>query len=545
MSLIFYALEASELKSKYMDSGQILRFSAIECDDELNITMIHDLICKPRADINPDPIAINAFKIDLKEYLKKGMLEYEFAKSIHRIMSKPNVDYMGFQSSSYDDERLRRLFHRNLLNPYSPELAKGNSKYDLERSVSTVQALSPQTLPLPENLTRTRSVFPKTSFSDIESCQKLILHLEPDFIDFSLDQEDSWSLGKAKSIMQLYRHLLSKPISHKIHTLSIENRTKHMFLDSMKTESPLILSGYPAHMMSTAFPSKRNRVLMPLTTSSSPVGYYLIDLDDIDIPEQIDELLNTNLNDLNKGMRKGRGEFIMGTPVVHMKINKTPQLMDIKHLNEATLDRLNLLSADEYKKRASWVIEREYDIIKHLAQVEADTFNNKPNPYIDMELYGTPFISFKERDILDRIHNKPFSDWLDYINKSFPKESHAYNMAIEIAKVVIARNARGLLKEKTPDLYREWVQRVISISKNSYLMRHQKEFECRLFRLQTNRSKMDDNIMKGIELFEKKILTPTWNLMKRQAEEKEKAALIDPKYANVRDLVFNTEEPPF
>ena len=147
-----YDCESTGL-SKHHD--QMLQFAGFKVDQELNIIPGSELVLdvKPRPDVVPGPIAFAIHGISIESLLKNGITEWEAAGQIRDwFMDKSGPSMMmGFNSQGYDDEMVRNLFYRTMIDPYEHEWRNGNSRGDVMRLVMLAFALRPETLRWPIN----------------------------------------------------------------------------------------------------------------------------------------------------------------------------------------------------------------------------------------------------------------------------------------------------------------------------------------------------------------------------------------------------------
>ena len=99
------------------------------------------LYCKLPQDYLPDPEACYIHGITPQEVEEKGLSEYEFSLQIQREMSVPGSTVTGYNSIQFDDEFIRYLFYRNLLDPYSREYKNDNSRWDVINLMRAVHDL--------------------------------------------------------------------------------------------------------------------------------------------------------------------------------------------------------------------------------------------------------------------------------------------------------------------------------------------------------------------------------------------------------------------
>ena len=124
---LFYDIETSGLNPAF---DQVLTFACIQTDTDLNELSRETITVKLRPDIVPSPGAFLTHGLTPEE-LEQGIPEYQAAVKIHRLFNTPNTVSIGYNSLGFDDEFLRFLFYRNLLDPYSHQYANGCSRMDL------------------------------------------------------------------------------------------------------------------------------------------------------------------------------------------------------------------------------------------------------------------------------------------------------------------------------------------------------------------------------------------------------------------------------
>jgi exodeoxyribonuclease I len=124
---LFYDLETSGLDPAF---DQVLTFAGIRTDTQLREIDRTSLTIRLRKDIVPSPHAFITHCLH-PEVLTDGMCEYEAARTLHALFNTENTISMGYNSLGFDDEFLRFMFYRNLLDPYSHQYANGCSRADI------------------------------------------------------------------------------------------------------------------------------------------------------------------------------------------------------------------------------------------------------------------------------------------------------------------------------------------------------------------------------------------------------------------------------
>ena len=121
------------------------QFAALRTDTELEaVDEPVVLYCRPALDVLPTPEACLITGITPQEADDRGVPEYEFARRIDALMSRPGTCAVGYNNFRFDDEVTRFLFWRNFLDPYRREYANGNSRFDLIDVLRMTRALRPE-----------------------------------------------------------------------------------------------------------------------------------------------------------------------------------------------------------------------------------------------------------------------------------------------------------------------------------------------------------------------------------------------------------------
>ncbi len=126
-TFLFYDVETSGLNPAF---DQILTFAAIRTDLRFNEINRESVTIQLRRDIVPSPKAFLTHGLTLKE-LSLGINEYEAARKIHRVVNASETISIGYNSLGFDDEFLRFMFYRNLLDPYSHQYSNGCNRMDI------------------------------------------------------------------------------------------------------------------------------------------------------------------------------------------------------------------------------------------------------------------------------------------------------------------------------------------------------------------------------------------------------------------------------
>jgi exodeoxyribonuclease-1 len=143
---LFYDVETSGLNPAF---DQILTFACIRTDLALNEINRQTITIRLRKDIVPSPKAFLTHYLTYEE-LERGMSEYEAALKIHKIVNTPGTISLGYNSLGFDDEFLRFLFYRNLLDPYIHQYGNGCSRMDILPVTVIFKVFHPTSLKWPK-----------------------------------------------------------------------------------------------------------------------------------------------------------------------------------------------------------------------------------------------------------------------------------------------------------------------------------------------------------------------------------------------------------
>ncbi len=144
-TFLFYDLETSGLNPAF---DQVLTFACLRTDLNLNEIDRQTITICLRKDIVPSPKAFLTHGLTHDE-LTTGVNEYQAAQTIHRIFNTPGTISLGYNSLKFDDEFLRFLFYRNLLDPYTHQYSKGCSRMDILPITIIFKLFHPESLKWP------------------------------------------------------------------------------------------------------------------------------------------------------------------------------------------------------------------------------------------------------------------------------------------------------------------------------------------------------------------------------------------------------------
>jgi exodeoxyribonuclease-1 len=126
-TFLFYDVETSGLNPAF---DQILTFACIKTDLDLNEIDRQSITIQLRKDIVPSPKAFLTHGLTFDE-LELGISEYDAARKIHKILNTKDTISIGYNSLGFDDDFLRFMFYRNLLDPYMHQYGNGCYRMDI------------------------------------------------------------------------------------------------------------------------------------------------------------------------------------------------------------------------------------------------------------------------------------------------------------------------------------------------------------------------------------------------------------------------------
>jgi len=139
----FFDVETSGTSS----SDQIIQFGAIGTDENMSIINKTNIFCKLKDDVIPHPMATLTHKISIKDLREKGLDDIEFARAIESVMTQDvSLCNLGYNTLKFDDQKIRELFYKNMMDPYAREWKNFNSRSDIFSLVRMINVLKPKSI---------------------------------------------------------------------------------------------------------------------------------------------------------------------------------------------------------------------------------------------------------------------------------------------------------------------------------------------------------------------------------------------------------------
>jgi exodeoxyribonuclease-1 len=142
---LFYDTETTGLNPCF---DQVLTFACIRTDTELNELDRTTITIRLRKDIIPSPGAFLTHGLSFDE-LESGITEYQAAEKIYELVNTPSTVSIGYNSLEFDDEFLRFMFYRNLMDPYTHQYRNNCSRMDILPVALVFRIFSPDVLNWP------------------------------------------------------------------------------------------------------------------------------------------------------------------------------------------------------------------------------------------------------------------------------------------------------------------------------------------------------------------------------------------------------------
>lgn len=379
-SFYWYDLETFGIDTRY---DRIAQFAGIRTDKNLNVTGEADMFyCQPTFDYLPTPESILITGITPQQCQQNGLLEFEFATRVNDIFSQPKTCVSGYNSVRFDDECVRSLFYRNLMDPYAREYSHGNSRWDLIDLVRATYALRPEGIRWPlredgqpsfrlEDLTAENGLIHESAhdaLSDVRATiqmAQLIKQKQPRLFEYGLKMRDK------DYVKSLLNWDLLQPVVHVSGMIPAERGCVSLFL-------PLALD-----------PRNKNGVIC------------------YDLNFAPDDLLHLSAEDIAARLYTPQDELADGQQRIHLKtihINKIPFVAPINILKNTNTERLGLDEAQcqrHLHQIKAYAAEHQQALIKKIQMVFNQPFDSKTDD-VDCLIYDG-FFSYDERAVFNQI----------------------------------------------------------------------------------------------------------------------------------------------
>ncbi|MEM9601747.1 MAG: exodeoxyribonuclease I [Pseudomonadota bacterium] len=372
-SLFWYDLETT---GRDPARDRILQFAGQRTDLELNpVGPPVNLLCKPPVDVLPDPEAIALTGLSVTQCEARGLGEFDFAKSVLAAFEPAGTCVVGYNSVRFDDEFLRHLFYRNLMDPYAREWQDKRSRWDLIDTVRLCRALRPEGIHWPTD-DNGRATNRLESLSTANALQHTAAH------DALSDVEATLAVAR-----------LLRDRQPRLYDYAFTHRDKHSARQLLAPHNPepcLHISGmYGADQHFCA-------IVAPIAEHpTNPNGILVADLRHAATP-----FLNLDPDAL-RARWFANADTLGSTPRFPVKtvhLNKCPVLAPLSVLRTSDAARLGLNTAVAAKHLSGWLTDTLRDTVHGV--LAAPGFTPADDP--ELQLYSGGFFSGKDRAAMQR-----------------------------------------------------------------------------------------------------------------------------------------------
>lgn len=147
-SLLWYDLETFGTDSAVDPIAQVAW-----CRTNLALEPIEapqSIYCQPPWYCLPDPQASLVTGLTPQQCVRDGVTQRHFADQLLAQLARPETTSAGYNAIRFDDEFVRHLLWRELLDPYAREWQNGNQRFDLLDVVRLTYALRPEGIHWPQ-----------------------------------------------------------------------------------------------------------------------------------------------------------------------------------------------------------------------------------------------------------------------------------------------------------------------------------------------------------------------------------------------------------
>lgn len=367
----------SESTGLNLDFDQILQYAAVRTDENLNIDQnsVMNLLCRPRLDVVPHPQAYLTHHIDIDLLLKNGVSEFEFARRIRNYMlSTPQTVLSGYNTIAYDDEMVRRLFLRQLRDPYEHEYKNGNHRFDVFKLVQLIYAIRPEILAWPT-----------------KDDGSVSMKLDRLTVSNGINHEGAHdALADVLATIDLAR--LIKQSNEKAFHYALSLCNKDHVKSLLLQRKPLL------HVARYGDEFRNSSVIYPLIVDRTNRNKFIC----IDLRADPEELLHLSTDEIRKyrfTKRELLPELSPTIPSVAVQCNKQPLIVEISNNpNSEFLQRFGIdygLCMQRIK-----LLERNNQLKAKLQEAYDVTFDGYTDSFAT--IYSAPFFTDTERDIRAR-----------------------------------------------------------------------------------------------------------------------------------------------
>jgi len=375
-SFLWYDLETFGLDSR---GDRIAQFAGVRTNGKLDIVGERlVLYVKPTPDYLPGPGACLVHGITPQHALEAGISEYELALRLRAEMTRPGTTSVGFNTVQFDDEFVRNLFYRNLLDPYEREWANGCSRWDLIDLARAARDLRPEGLVWPA-----------------DEGGKPLFRLEALAKANGIGHESAHdAMSDVLATIGLARLLLER--QPKLFEWHWKNRGKVALRRLIRLdERPALVHSSAIHTS----PRGCTTLVAPIAFDPEKANHLVA----LDLRFDPAEIIDLPVEELRRRVFTRRDELdVPRLPLVDIQLNKSPFLAEAKVMDPATAERLGIdLGACE-RHRAT--LSKSRELLQKLVAVYS--MQEPPEESLDPDLmiYSGGFFPDEDRERLASAH---------------------------------------------------------------------------------------------------------------------------------------------
>ncbi len=367
-------------------------------------------------DYVPSPQACLVTGITPQETLEKGRPEYEVAKRIYAEWMQPGTCVVGYNNIRFDDEFMRNVFYRNLIDPYVREYANRNSRWDLINVMRAAKDLRPDGIVWPlqddgkpsfrlEELSTANGIAHKNAhdaLSDVEATiglAKLLYDKQPRLFEF------------------LFHHRKKEDVSKLI---DLQRRTPVLYTSAMFSRA----EGCTTAVAPLAVdPLNRNAVLtFDLRFDPTPL---------LELPV---EKLRDRVFTPKEELREER------VPLTPLHINKAPVVAPLNTLDAEAAQRLKL-DYEQIRERQR-LLQKATNLTEKIRAVFDHEGGLPEAPDVDMAIYSGGFFMDEDKTLFSQLHEQGIEHWRDFSSRFTDQRAE------KLLHRMIGRNYPSLFSER-------------------------------------------------------------------------------------------------
>ncbi len=430
------------------------QFAGLRTDENLNQLGKPDVLyCQLSEDYLPNPEACLVTGITPMTCMEQGVTEAEFAKKIYDLLSEPMTISIGYNNFKFDDEVVRHMFWRNLLEPYKREWDQGCARMDLYRVVQAVFAFKPDVFIWPRNdkgelvikleeMTKANNLVhenPHDAASDAISTMllaKQIKEKEPRFWDYAV------SLTNKKLIKSLLGEF--KPLLY----------ASRRFGEEQNFMAAILPLGINPHKPNQCFcwnlaydpQVLQNLTLFPLCRNPES---------DRDHPESLcwdiesDKVVSLDWDGI---VARIPGAKDKGLPLIDLKLNDQPFLVKYNR----KLCRVPGLTPEQVQERAKTIFDRDFSIMSNvfdkIKAVGEEIYPESDEADLETSLYSTGFLDNRDRCQLERLRNMD----PDKLAENYARPQFINEELTDMIARYVARNYPGYLTAEAESAWEQY-----------------------------------------------------------------------------------------